>query len=125
MQEHYGEGIPDKACLLELGWYMKEMIVSYVECKRCGQKGCQVEKNRGQEVILDRQKWYGCQKRKKVEVAHFKRGKAQQSGAQAGVPEGTAKEGGEHMQCIQMVKGVNILSHSVLQFGKYLSRLSI
>ena len=44
--------------------------MSYVECKRCGQKGCQVEENRGQGVILDRQKWYGCQKRKEVEAAH-------------------------------------------------------
>ena len=55
-QEHCGEGIPDKACLLELRWYMKEVIVSYVECKRCRQKECQVEKNRGQGVISDRQK---------------------------------------------------------------------
>jgi len=39
-----------------LGWYIKEVIVSYVECERCGQKGCQVEENRGQGVILDRQK---------------------------------------------------------------------
>ena len=55
-QEHCREGVPDKACLLELGWYMKEVIVSYVECKRCGQKGYQVEENRGQGVISDRQK---------------------------------------------------------------------
>ena len=46
-QEHCGEGIPDEACLLELGWYTKEVVVSYVECERCGQKGCQVEENRG------------------------------------------------------------------------------
>ena len=70
MQEHCGEGILDKACLLELGWYMKEIIVSYVECKRCEQKGYQMEENRGQGVISDRQKWYGCQKRKEVEAAH-------------------------------------------------------
>ena len=53
-QEHYGESIPDEACLLELGWYTKELIVSYVEYERYGQKGCQVEKNRGQGVISDR-----------------------------------------------------------------------
>ena len=53
-QEHCGKGILDEACLLELGWYTKELIVSYVECERCGQKGCQVEKNRGQRVISDR-----------------------------------------------------------------------
>jgi len=80
-QEHCGEGIPDKACLLELGWYTKEVIVLYVECERCGQKGCQVEENRGQGVISDRQKWCGCQKREETEVAHPKRGKAQQSSA--------------------------------------------
>ena len=56
VQEHCRESVPDKACLLELGWYMKEVIVSYVECKRCGQKGYQVEENRGQGVISDRQK---------------------------------------------------------------------
>jgi len=56
VQKHYGEGIPDKAYLLELGWITKEVIVSYVECERCGQKGCQVEENREQGVISDRQK---------------------------------------------------------------------
>jgi len=35
---------------------MKEVIVSYVEYEKCGQKGCYVEENRGQEVISDRQK---------------------------------------------------------------------
>ena len=72
--------------------------MSYVECKRCGQKGCQVEENRGQEVISDRQKWCGCQKRKKAEVVHSKRGKAQQSSAWAGVPEGIAKEEGRQRE---------------------------
>ena len=56
MQEHCGEGIPDKACLLELGWYTKKVIVSYVEYERCGQKGYHVEENREQGVISDRQK---------------------------------------------------------------------
>jgi len=28
VQEHYREGIPDKAYLLELGWYTKEIVVS-------------------------------------------------------------------------------------------------
>ena len=59
----------------------------YVECKRCGQKGCYVEENREQGVILDRQKWCGCQKRK-----------VQQSGAWAGVPEGAAKERGKQRE---------------------------
>jgi len=76
-QEHCREGIPDEACLLELGWYTKEVVVSYVECEVCGQKGCHVEENRGQGVISERQKWYGCQKRRKTEVARLEKGKAQ------------------------------------------------
>jgi len=72
---------------------MKEVIVSYVECERYEQKECQVKENRGQGVISDRQKWYGCQKRKEAEVAHPKRGKVQQNSTQAGVPEGAAREG--------------------------------
>jgi len=54
VQKYCGEGILDEACLLELGWYTKEVIVSYVECERCGQKGCHVEENREQGVISDR-----------------------------------------------------------------------
>ena len=88
MQEHYREGIPDEVCLLELVWYTKEVIVPYVKCERCGQKGCQVEENRGQRVIPDRQKWCGCQKRKETEAACPEKGKAQQSGAWAEAPEG-------------------------------------
>jgi len=91
-QEHCGEGIPDEACLLELGWYTKEVVVSYMECERCGQKGCQVEENRGQGVIPNRQKWCGCQKRRKTEAAHPGKRKVQQNGTQAGALEGTAKE---------------------------------
>jgi len=87
VQEYCREGILDEACLLELGWYTREMIVLYVECERCGQKGCHIEENREQEVISDRQKWCGCQKRK-----------AQQSSAWAGVPEGAAKEGGRQRE---------------------------
>jgi len=56
VQEHYRESILDEACLLELEWYTKEVIVSYVECERCGQKGCHMEENREQEVISGRQK---------------------------------------------------------------------
>jgi len=56
VQKHCGEGIPDEACLLELGWYMEEVIVIYVECKKCGKKRCHVEENREQGVIKDRQR---------------------------------------------------------------------
>jgi len=44
---------------LELEWYTKEVIVSYVECERYGQKEYHVEENREQRVISDRQKWCG------------------------------------------------------------------
>jgi len=80
------------------------VIVLYVECKRYGQKECQVEENRGQRVISNRQKWCGYQKRKKTEAVHPKRGKAQQSGAWAGVLEGTAKEKGRQKKVRQTFK---------------------
>ena len=103
-QEHCREGIPDEACLLELGWYTKEVIVLYVECERYGQKGCHVEENRKQGVIPDRQKWCGCQKRKKTEVACSKNRKAQQSSAWAGNPESTAKEESRQREVRQTFK---------------------
>jgi len=54
VQEHCEKGIPGKACLLELGWYIEEVIVTYVECEKCREKGYHVDDNRGQEVIRDR-----------------------------------------------------------------------
>ena len=68
------------------------MVVSYVECERCGQKGCQVEENREQGVISERQKWCGCQKRRKTEVVCPKKEKTQQSGTQVRALESAAKE---------------------------------
>jgi len=56
VQEHCGEDIPDGACLFKLGWYMEEVIVTYVKYKRCGEKRCHVNENRGQGVIKDRQR---------------------------------------------------------------------
>ena len=58
-----------------------------MECERCRQKGCQVEENRGQRVISDRQKWCGYQKRK-----------VQQSSAWAKALEGAAKEKGRQRE---------------------------
>ena len=43
-------------------------------------------------MISERQKWCGCQKRRKTEVARPEKGKMQQSGAQARALESTAKE---------------------------------
>ena len=56
VEEHCGKGVPEEAHLLELGWCTKEVIVTYVQCERCGEKGCHVEKNRRQEVIKGRQR---------------------------------------------------------------------
>jgi len=44
------------------------MIAMYMKCKRYEKKGCHVEENRRQEVISNRQRWCGCQKRKEEEV---------------------------------------------------------
>jgi len=55
VQEYCGEGIPDKACLLELGWYTKEVVVSYLVCERCGKQGCHVKENKEQGKISKRQ----------------------------------------------------------------------
>jgi len=54
-EEHCGKRVPEEAHLLELEWCTEEVIVMYVQCKRCGEKGCHIEKNRRQEVIKDRQ----------------------------------------------------------------------
>ena len=35
---------------------MREMIVTYIQCKRCGEKRYHVEENREQGVIKDRQR---------------------------------------------------------------------
>jgi len=58
---------------------MREVIVTYVQCERCGEKGCHVEENRGQRVIKDRQRWYGCQKEKEKKAAYPTERKAQQN----------------------------------------------
>jgi len=56
-EKHCSKGMPEKACLLELGWYTKEVIVMYIQCERCGEKECHVEENKRQGVIKDRQRW--------------------------------------------------------------------
>ena len=53
-EEHCGKGVPGKAQLLELGWYTKEVVVSYLLCERCRSQGCHIENNREQEVISRR-----------------------------------------------------------------------
>ena len=77
-----------------MGWYTKEVIVIYVECERYGEKECQVDDNRKQGVIRDRQRWCECQKKKKEEAVQPGETNVQQSSAQSGEPENIAKEGG-------------------------------
>jgi len=90
----------------------KEVVVLYLVCERCGERGCHVEDNRGQGVIpWTKQKalsWCGC-KGKRVEsgvpterksaakverVVRPREAKAQQGGAWSGEPESAAREGG-------------------------------
>jgi len=49
-EKHCGKGVPEEVRLLEIGWMTKEIVVSYLTCK-CGEKGSDVEDNRGQGVI--------------------------------------------------------------------------
>ena len=45
-EKHCGKEVLEKAYLLELGWCMEEVIVTYVQCERYGEKGCHVKKNK-------------------------------------------------------------------------------
>ena len=54
VKKHYGKGVPEEACLLELGWCTREVVVSYLTCERCGKRGCHVKENRGQGVISNK-----------------------------------------------------------------------
>jgi len=47
-EEHCSKEVPEKARLLELGWYTPEIIVTYNECRGCRRKGSYAEDNRGQ-----------------------------------------------------------------------------
>jgi len=98
VEEHCRKGIPEEAQLLELGWYMKEVVVLYLACKRCGNQGCHVKDNRGQGVIsrrkLEEMKWCGCIGK----AAQPREAKAQQSSTQSGELESAAKEGGSQRE---------------------------
>jgi len=80
------------------------VIVTYIECEKCGEKECHVEENKGQRVIKNRQKWCGCSKKRKREVAHPRKGKVQQSGVQSGELESAAKEGGSQRDVRKIFK---------------------
>ena len=55
-EEYCGKEVPEEATLLELGWCIKEVIVTYVQCKRYGEKRCHVKENKRQRMIKDRQR---------------------------------------------------------------------
>jgi len=59
-----GKGVPEEAQLLELGWITKEVVVLYLVCKRCEERRCHVEDNRGQGVIFSKKQkalnWCRC-----------------------------------------------------------------
>jgi len=55
---------------------MEKMIVTYVKCKRYGEKRCHVKENKGQGVIRDRQKWCGCQGKKEKKAVQPREAKA-------------------------------------------------
>jgi len=111
-----GKGIPEEAQLLELGWMTEEVVVSYLVCERCRERGCYVEDNRGQGVIpWTKQKalsWCRCKRKRaesgapterksaaKVErAARPREAKAQQSDARSGEPESAAREGGSRKE---------------------------
>ena len=78
-ENHCSKGVPEKVLLLELEWCTKEVIVTYIQCKRCGKKGCHVEENRRQGVIKDRKRWYECQGKRKEKAVRPRETKAQQS----------------------------------------------
>jgi len=93
-EEHCGRGVLEEMQLLELEWCMREVIVMYVECEKCGEKGCHVEENRGQGVIRNRQKWCGCSKGRERKAVYPREGKAQQRNTRPRGLESTAKERG-------------------------------
>jgi len=91
-EEHCRRGVPEEAQLLELEWYTREVVVSYLTCERCGSQGCHVEDNRGQGVIsrrkLEEMKWCGYVGK----AAWPREAKVQQSGTQSGKLESIARE---------------------------------
>jgi len=79
----------------------EEIVVSYLTCKY-GEKGSHVEDNWGQEVIpfwkWKELSWCGCKGKIEGRVAWPREAKVQQSSAQSGEPESTAKERGNRKE---------------------------
>jgi len=47
---------------------MGGVIATYMKYNRCEKKRYYIEENRGQSMILDRQRWCGCQKKREEEA---------------------------------------------------------
>jgi len=98
-QEYCGrKDMLEDAWLLELGWMTGEVIVTYIKCRWCGNKGIYSEDNKGQGVLkgrkLEEAEWCGCpkQRRKEEEAMCPTKGKAQQGGAQTEALKGAVEE---------------------------------
>jgi len=83
----------EEAQLLELGWYIPEIIVTYNKCRGCRRKGSYAEDNRDQRVLQDRTFWCGCREKKEENAAWPKEAKAQQ---ERGVVK---RRSGEPLKC--------------------------
>jgi len=64
-EERCGKGVPEEVQFLELGWYVRGMIVTYTECRGYGKKGSYAEDDRGQGVLQNRTFWCGCRRKKR------------------------------------------------------------
>jgi len=53
-EEHCGKGVLEEIQLWDLGWCTREVVVFYLVCEKCEEKGCHVKDNRGQRVISRR-----------------------------------------------------------------------
>ena len=69
VEEYCNKRVSQEARLLELGWCIEKVIVTYVQYERYGEKRCHVEVNRRQGIIKNRQRWCECQKKKEKKVA--------------------------------------------------------
>jgi len=101
-EEYCEKGVPAKAWLLELGWMMEEVVVSYLVYVRYRERGSHVEDNWGQGVIPSwrwkKLSWCGYKEETKEKAAWPREAKAQQSGTWTGDLESTAKEGGNQRE---------------------------
>jgi len=97
VEEYCGKGVLEEVQLWDLGWYTREIVVSYLTCK-CEEKESHVKDNWGQGVIpfwkWKELSWCRCKGKTEEKVARPREAKVQQSSARSGEPESAAREGG-------------------------------